>query len=161
VMFRGRIDRVDRAIDGSRLAVADYKTGRADRQKDVDDDPLARGTRLQLAVYALAARQRFGDLPVHASYWFTREHGPDGIVGFDFDDAVHERAREVLALVTSSITAGLFPARPGAADHWAGYENCRYCDFNSLCPPDRAGEWERVRTDDRLAGYVALAEGMP
>jgi ATP-dependent helicase/DNAse subunit B len=53
VRFRGAADRVDCAADGT-LWVIDYKTGRSNGLDP--DDPIARGTRLQLPVYAHAAR---------------------------------------------------------------------------------------------------------
>lgn len=71
VRFRGRIDRIDRfdgiAGDGGAgedaaarraLGVIDYKTGRpaASAARGDPDDLLARGTRLQLPVYALGAQ---------------------------------------------------------------------------------------------------------
>src|SRR5262249_28249510 len=70
----GAVDRIDRAPDGNRLVVLDYKTGSANsysvlREND-DYDIVARGTLLQLPVYALAARDAFPDaVDVAAYYW--------------------------------------------------------------------------------------------
>ena len=48
----GRIDRIDRLSDG-RVVITDYKTGKAQSQEDSDES-------LQLSIYALAAREKWG-----------------------------------------------------------------------------------------------------
>jgi len=158
VAFRGRIDRVDRAPDDSHLSVVDYKTGSHDDPAVIAEDPVVRGTRLQLAVYALAARAAYGDVPVHAEYWFTRHEGRYPSAGFELDDHNLRRVHEVLRIAVESVRAGLFPARPGKESYFGGYDNCRRCDFDRLCGVDRAAHWERKRSDPRIHEYVHLAE---
>ena len=51
----GSADKVDRTRDGV-LLVTDIKTGRATKFVELKDDPVAAGTKLQLPVYAYAAR---------------------------------------------------------------------------------------------------------
>jgi hypothetical protein len=137
--------------------VVDYKTGRPDDPAEILADPVVRGTRLQLAVYALAARAAYGEVPVRASYWYTRDEGDAPPASFDLDDESLERVHEVLRLAVESVQAGMFPARPGVEGYF-GYENCGYCDFDRVCPVDRGAQWERKRTDPRIGEYVALAE---
>ena len=90
--FRGAVDRIDRSPDGHRLVVLDYKTGSAhsysvlDREHD-DYDIVARGTLLQLPVYALAARDAFPDaVDVAAYYWFIGQRGTIEMLGGPIDD---------------------------------------------------------------------------
>ena len=59
VRFRGKADRLDVGSDGT-LEVVDYKTGRSERYAGLARTPDARGTKLQLVVYALAARLHEG-----------------------------------------------------------------------------------------------------
>ena len=156
VAFRGRIDRVDRDRDGNR-EVFDYKTGTATvTSDDLLDDPVGGGTRLQLAVYALAVRAREGQ-PVRASYWFTRSAPDAAVQGLTLDGTAEERVRAVLDLVADEITHGHFPAYPGE-DAYFGPTNCGYCDFERLCPRDRVRRFERRRDDPALYGFLSLRE---
>ncbi|MCZ7526480.1 MAG: PD-(D/E)XK nuclease family protein [Acidimicrobiia bacterium] len=154
VAFRGRIDRIDVAPDGSRLVVLDYKTGRDQRYTDLEDDPVVRGTMLQLPIYALAATRRAPEAAVEARYWFL-ETGRQP--GYAVDDTVMGRFLAVLEAIFGGIAAGVFPANPGAEtrDSWA---NCRTCPYDRLCPPDRDVAWERKRHAPTCARYLALAE---
>lgn len=158
VAFKGRIDRVDRSPDGDHLAVWDYKTGSKHPYKKTVENPLGQGTRLQLAVYGLAARERWGDTPpVDVGYWFTTEEGVDKLIHYRLTDEIVEEFAEVLDTVVGGITAGRFPARPGADENGV-FENCRSCSFDRICPADRDRVWSRVSEDPMLAPYVALAE---
>ncbi|HEY8060077.1 MAG TPA: PD-(D/E)XK nuclease family protein, partial [Acidimicrobiales bacterium] len=160
--FKGAIDRVDREADGS-LLVIDYKTGRGGSYRNVDDDRLDRGKRLQLPIYADAARRALGPAdgpppPVEAYYWFVEEGGKKAWRGGPVDDAVQHRFEDVVATVVDGIEGGDFPANPGE-DGFYGPSHCGYCDFNRVCPSSRVDLWEGVRKDEALARYVELAEG--
>ena len=48
------------ALPAGHLVVSDYKTGRQSGLADLTKDPVAAGTLLQLPLYGLAARARFG-----------------------------------------------------------------------------------------------------
>jgi RecB family exonuclease len=161
VRFRGVADRLDRSADG-RAWVIDYKTGSGDAFKSLESgDPVARGTKLQLPMYGLAARARFGPGPVHASYWFLSRTGPiDGSqIGYDLDEPVLDAFGHALDVIVGGIERGAFPARPGREnERYRSWDNCLYCDFDSLCPTDRDRAWQRVRDSEVLADYVELAE---
>lgn len=168
VRFRGRIDRIDRSPDGRRLVVLDYKTGRADGYgvlvpASAGYDAVARGTMLQLPVYAEAARTAYpGAVDVSAYYWFVGPRRTIELKGGPVDEAVVDRFADVLATIVSGVGAGTFPARPGE-DVWRPgrgptFANCAYCDFDRVCSADRAEQWVSIRRDRALADYVALAE---
>lgn len=157
VAFRGRIDRVDRAADGS-LLVLDYKSGRlGDMYKKLEIDPVHRGRLLQLPVYGLAARQRHGGDRIEAYYWFVTEQDNYERRGFPLNPTIMDRFHTVLGTIVRGIGSGLFPARPGAA-RTDGFENCQICPFDRVCPRDRARVWERKRYAAELREYVDMAE---
>ena len=156
--FKGFADRVDLADDG-RAVVVDYKTGSARPYEDLaEQNPVSRGTKLQLPIYGLAARSRFGEVPVRSQYWFISERGGFRTVGYDLSGEVLNRLHETLEVMVEGIEGGIFPGRPGKSDR-GSFDNCRYCDFDAVCPSQRDREWERVRHTPELADYVALSEG--
>lgn len=164
--FRGSADRVDVCDDGA-FRVIDYKTGRpygylALSEQNPDDH----GTRLQLAVYGVAARVHHGpaagakgsgDL---AEYWFIGENERLRAIGYPVTGDVFDRVGATLASIVDGIAAGVFPARPTASAS-DPFVRCRYCDPDGLGVADRRREWERKRNDPALAGYVRLAEPGP
>src|SRR5690606_17767701 len=91
VLLRGFIDRVDRTADGG-VVVVDYKTGSASKYTDLTEEtPVADGSRLQLLVYALAARQAHPDATsVRAEYHFVGPRDTGKRIGYEVGpDAVH------------------------------------------------------------------------
>jgi ATP-dependent DNA helicase UvrD/PcrA len=111
----GRIDRMDRAADGS-VHIVDYKTGKARSQEDADES-------LQLSIYAMAAREkwgyRVGDVVFHNLEGnvpiFSRR------TEFQLEDA-----RERVLAAARNIAAGNFDAKTGF--------HCNFCGFRGLCP---------------------------
>lgn len=163
--FRGVIDRLDVSPDGKTVLVLDYKTGGTGGYANMSNDPVKRGTRLQLPVYALAAREKLGipDENVKAAYWFVSSRGgfvtrPQDPVRFD---EMQEPFDDVVETIVKGIKRGLFPANPGMS--WSNpTENCGHCDFDKICPPRsrRWRTWERKRNNDtRIADYVSMAAG--
>ena len=157
--FRGIIDRVDADPEGKRVLVLDYKTGGVGGYSRLKDDPVDKGKRLQLGVYSLAAQGAMGnDVEVKAAYWFvTNRQGfvlapPEPI---SMDD-IQERFKEAATTIVSGIKGGLFPANPGKEDR-NGFENCTYCDFNSLCPARRDVLWAKKKGNSILADYLELS----
>ncbi len=165
VRFRGRADRVDRGRS-NQLLVTDYKTGRADSYKDLDEDsqnwdPVLRGTRLQLPVYGLAARALINETntPVRTQYWFVTSHEKFKTYGYDLDDEAVDRFCEVLGTITSGIDAGVFCDRP-QPDRTDGpfSQYCDYCNADRLGTQDRRRTWEDMRDQAELADYRLLVE---
>ncbi len=144
VRFRGRADRVDVRPDGTRI-VLDYKTGRKPDYKPASrDDPVRGGRRLQLPVYAEAARQLLGAEHVEAAYWYVSDRGRWERDPFVLDAEGEARFREVVGHVVDGIDAGVFPATPGEASWFYGTgQACGYCDYDALCPVDRIDQSER------------------
>ncbi len=157
ILMRGSADMVDRGADGT-LHVIDVKTGSRRTFAGISpDDPVVGGTKLQLPVYALAAREQYGDAdtPVAASYWFVRRDR--GHLVLPLTPEVRETYAATLALLARSIAAGVFPTRaPEDADF--AWVQCPYCNPDGLGHAERRRQWEAKRADPALAEYVGLAE---
>ena len=164
--FRGIIDRLDLSAVGDSALVIDYKTGSSYSYRNLDKDPIDRGKRLQLGVYSLAARHLVpGATQVRAAYWFTTNRGEFQFFPRTYFDIDHEetaeRFRFGVSTIVEGIRAGVFPANPGASGDRGQPENCRFCDFDSLCPSRRIEIWERKKEDPLLDSYLRLASGEP
>ena len=158
VQLLGSIDRVDRGADG-RLVVTDHKTGRATRYRGLTaDDPTLGGTAFQLPAYAAAARVMAGepDAVVYAEYGLFAK-ADYARFGYAVSPEVWADVREDLAAVVDGIEAGYYPARP-VRPGWHLYVECEYCEPDHLGTAERWSEWERKRSDPRLARWFAPAE---
>jgi ATP-dependent helicase/nuclease subunit B len=157
LLFTGYADRVDRRDDGS-LVVVDIKSGKASGFKGLDaTDPTLHGSKLQLPVYGLAARQSFGspDTPVEAEYWFVgRDLG--NRIGYAVTDEVLIEYARVLGVIVDGLRAGVFPMVPAAPSSWASWVDCAYCDPDGLGTTERHRQWLAKSPDPALSDYVAL-----
>jgi len=159
IRFGGSVDRIDRGPNGS-LVVSDYKTGRQVELGELRADPVAAGTKLQLPIYALAA-QAYLDWggPIHARYWLLSWGRAQDSFFCTLDDRLLGRLREIVSNIVDGIEAGAFPGVPGGETFRRSgptFENCRYCDFDRLCPSDRDRRWSIVREAREAAPIVAL-----
>jgi hypothetical protein len=157
VRFRGSIDRVDDA-GADRAIVTDYKTGSARQYTGLGPvDPHQGGTHLQLAVYGTAAQQVLGRTGVEAWYWFVTEKGKFDRIGYQLTPEVQQEVGEALGEIVDGIQSGIFPARPPVDPSYI-YVDCWYCSPDGLSTAEARRDWERKRSDPRLAGYLQLAE---
>jgi hypothetical protein len=160
--LRGFADRVDRRSTDSSPVVFDYKTGSARANNkmlaaQLVDDPVMRGDKLQLGVYAEAAMQHYGIDRSSAWYWFTSDKGGFTLAGYDWVAENRERFRDVVGTIVDGIETGLFPPNPGEYDSYFGsFANCRYCDFDALCRRDRDAEFAAATSSDRLVDWLKL-----
>ena len=166
MQLRGSVDRVDLTDDGG-LLVIDYKGGSRRPFEGMADNPLNDGRRLQLPLYARAVAERLGRQGQRTGlYWLTKV---DEIKEMVLDDELESALEDAVGAALDGIGDGVFPGVPGEVVGWPrlSFENCRYCDFDRICPTDRQSEWERIRGDsaltpiDLLLGRSAPGDGEP
>jgi ATP-dependent helicase/nuclease subunit B len=158
VRMRGSADKVDVGRDGT-IYVTDIKTGSAQKFATItQDDPLAAGSKLQLPVYAYAARTRFGerDTPVHAAYWFVRKDRCRREI--ELTPGVERIYADTLSVLVTSIARGLFPMRAPDSPDYTSYVQCWYCNPDGLGYTDNRKLWERKRNDPVLRDLLTLIE---
>ena len=124
----GLWDRVDEQDE--EVVIIDYKTSEIRDQKKADEETRKS---LQLSIYALAYRERFGKLPDRVELRFLTPWRV--LVGRavkkekDLEKTI-ERMREASA----GIRSGQLHAKP---DEW----ECRFCAYQSICP---ATAWKEI-----------------
>jgi ATP-dependent helicase/nuclease subunit B len=156
--FRGSADRIDATDDGG-LVVLDYKTGRADDYRRLSvENPDDGGTRLQLVVYAQAARAYAGrpDAPVTSEYWFVSDRGGFARLGYAVDDGVLAQVTTTLGTIVAGIERGAFPAHP--IESFPPYVPCSYCDPDGMGVAELRRAWQAMRDDPEITRYADLVE---
>jgi RecB family exonuclease len=124
----GRIDRIDRSADDG-VVITDYKTGKPKSQEDADES-------LQLSLYALAAREKWG---------YTAErlvfHNLDGNSAIATRRSEMEllEARQKVEEVAAKIAQRKFDPKPGF--------HCSWCSYRFLCP----------KTEKRVPELISIA----
>ena len=132
IALRGNIDRVD--AGPGLIQIVDYKTGRDISRKDVDE-----GRRIQLQLYAIAAREQYGAERLVARYAYLRPPSSE----WSLDTADPADAALVEAVATHAETArdavgrGDFRVNPQVP-------TCpSYCDFRHICRVNQFSRFKR------------------
>lgn len=115
----GRWDRIDER-DGQ-VIIVDYKSSEVRVQKDADKRTK---DNLQLALYSLAYRERFGRLPDRVELHFL-ETGLTGSAVMAEKDM--EKTKDAIRQVAAGVRDRVYTARP----RW---EACSYCAYQEICP---------------------------
>ncbi len=154
VTLRGRVDRIDRAPDGTRAWVIDYKTGKA--HEPPKGGPFDAGQRLQLPTYIAAASEAEH---VTALYWFISQRGGFERLTYETTPELAQRFEGTIAAIMGGVHAGTFPAVPGDDDEWRdSFKNCGYCDFERICSRRRDSEFAAKGADAAMAPWSAVSE---
>ncbi len=119
VLLRGRWDRVDE--EEGKIIILDYKSSEVKKQEDADRRVKES---LQLAIYALVWKERFGELPDRVELNFL-ENGLLGSAKKDQKDI--DKTWEKIRVVEEGIRSAKFSAKPSS-------RVCQYCSYNEICP---------------------------
>jgi ATP-dependent helicase/nuclease subunit B len=154
VTIAGRIDRIDQVERDGRATfeIVDYKTGRF--WGPDWDGVFAGGTRLQHALYGLAAaellRRTTKDATVSgAQYYFPSEKGHQERVRIDAP--AHATLQQVIADLRQVIVSGAFV-------HSADDRVCTFCNYGPACGRNAFARAEAKRADAHLDAVRRLAE---
>ena len=128
----GRIDRIDETADG-RVVITDYKTGKAQSQEDADES-------LQLSIYALAAREKWG---YHAERLALYNLEGNSEVATRRSEVELEVAKGRVLAVSENVAAGNFIPKPSF--------NCRFCAYRNLCPATEKQVREQTQQNQATA----------
>ncbi|MEV1129286.1 PD-(D/E)XK nuclease family protein [Agromyces sp. NPDC049794] len=156
VAMRGSADRVDETRDG-RLIVTDFKTGRMRGFTDIGNDSVVAGTKLQLPLYAHAARAAFSRDRVTAGYWFIGRRDRGRRIDLPLDDALESTYAAALETLTDGIRDGRFIARPPDEDDFL-WVRCAFCNPDGVGYGHVRVASERKRTDPVLASLFSLLD---
>jgi DNA helicase-2/ATP-dependent DNA helicase PcrA len=123
IVLTGRMDQVNRAgAAGEKIIeIVDYKTGKPKTDAHAKKD-------LQLSVYALAAREVFGEHVARLIFYNMQDNK---FVAATRDAKQLARAEEDIQEVAAEIRAGHFPVKMGYA--------CKACEFRLICPAHDRG----------------------
>jgi len=112
-VFIGTIDRIDKLGDG--VEIIDYKTGSPKKT-------LAKEEKLQLMIYAVAAKKVLGLNPLKLTYYYL----DDGTAcSFNIKEDDIENTESEIKEIMDKIKRSNFKPSPG----W----HCQYCDFKDIC----------------------------
>ena len=122
------MDRIDR-VSGDAVVITDYKTGRPRSQQDADES-------LQLSIYALAARAKWG---YQAERLVFHNLEGNARVSTKRSQGQIDEAKLKVEDIAARIAAGKFDPKPGI--------QCGWCAYRVLCP----------KTEKRIPDFVATA----
>ena len=117
-VFIGTIDRMDDLGNG--VEIIDYKTGSPKKT-------LAKEEKLQLMIYALAAKKVFNLKPIKLTYYYIDDGSS---LSFEVDDEDIEKTEDDVKELIQKIKRSNF--KPSGGWH------CQYCDFKDICAHKKA-----------------------
>jgi ATP-dependent helicase/DNAse subunit B len=128
-LLRGLIDRVDRSPDGQ-VRVIDYKTA---GPSPFSRKAVIEGKKLQLPLYALAARDALGlGEPAEGFYWHIRHAEPSGFRLGDFPEALQVAVDKAWEAIDNARGGNFVPQPPS--------DGCpSYCPAVTFCWHYRSG----------------------
>jgi hypothetical protein len=152
LQFLGRIDRIDWDATRTRFRVMDYKTGKYSMKLA---DVLKGGSLLQLPLYVHAASRALGLPPSagEAQYFYPTTRGSyrRHVLGSADLAAAARSFEQAITTIADGVDGGFFAPRPEA-------NQCRWCDFKTICDQRIEPIMARKANDDRGRAYREMRE---
>lgn len=117
--IHGKIDRIEETPDRE-YVVIDYKTG--GKNKKVEDPAKS----LQLNLYAMVIKEKYGKLPIRASFFYVEKSEGEQMYEYDVDPAKVDEIRLILEGYVKSIQNKEFEPTPGMF-------TCKFCSYSDIC----------------------------
>ena len=151
VKFQGRVDWWLPAEDGTPREIVDFKQSKPNSSPASLANVYGNGQLLQLPLYALLIAAHTSGNPSSTSlfYWFFPRDRMPTAVPVEFGVQGEEIARELLGGVVRGIGTGNFPMVPGKRGART-YDNCRTCEYDAVCPVNRAALYAAKQEDPSL-----------
>lgn len=128
--LKGRLDRLDQAIDNEHYAIIDYKTGYTPKQADVDT-----GEAVQLPFYALL----LGEHIQRVEYLLVDKEvkSKATLEGGALDELREQQQQRLTDIIEALHNGQELPA-------WGDDKTCGYCDMQGLC---RRDAWQDIELE--------------
>jgi hypothetical protein len=84
--------------------------------------------------------------------------GANELFGLELDSDRLEAVEEFLRGLATTVARGVFPPNPGNESLSSFSSNCRFCDFDIVCPAERVGIWMRKCSAPEYDPYVSLIQ---
>src|SRR6266481_1040095 len=132
--LHGFVDLIERSIDGERLRVTDYKTGRNYLPKDL---VVGKGEVLQPVLYGLAVETALNRPVAESRLFFCTARGGFNEQVIQLNDTARNHGIAVLRAIERAIGSGFLVPAPRE-------DACSCCDFQEVCGP-----YEEIRINQK------------
>ncbi|MDP8228325.1 MAG: exodeoxyribonuclease V subunit gamma [Candidatus Electryoneaceae bacterium] len=175
VKLSGKIDRIDRTVDGKGIRIIDYKTG---VHKPSDPDDYKGGRNLQLPIYLMALLSQYDDIDpaiCEAQYLYIDTDGSSNSLTLTASALIEreEELRLLVGVITDGIENGLFPPmgqiprlkrnrkKKDDESFTLSVENiCGQCSVRSVCDIRSRKSSEHRLDDPRLSELIGVYQGV-
>lgn len=157
VLFVGSADKVDRR-EGT-VYVTDIKSGRRSGFVKIEGgaNPTLNGTKLQLPIYAKAARQAYGADAAEARYWFVRGQDAGKQIQLPLTEELEETFAHVVGTLANGIARGHFFKKP-SKDPGFLWVDCEFCTPGGAGHHTARSGYERKRADPGLLDLLTVID---
>lgn len=157
VKFVGSADKIDRA--GTTVYVTDIKSGGRGPFTKIErgGDPTVGGTKLQLPIYAKAAKEAYGADVVEARYWFVREQGSRNQISLELTEELEATFSHVVGTLARGMARGHFFKKPSKEPGYL-WVDCEFCTPGGAAHAQTRSGYERKSVHPDLLNLLELID---